>query len=266
MTQSNKRPIDRMLHGVSTGHVKTVRDAWRELLAHAEQSTIDVRERILSSDWSTKPLGPSSAYFSTLLAALVELDSQQFEQVVAKLKKSNLHPLHLKTIKSVSKQVTGKPSTFIGSGVPVHIAATIQDRQAVIKCIKKWSQTKGISLDGVTRINVIERKLEHEYSAFYSVLFSGIVLTWPTGKAGIFRSWYQRLKVEFSFYHEVGHHVGGHLEGGQVESQEQEANEYARRILRNSRPFFSILVSVVRWVGKPMLRWLLTKGRVKHKS
>ena len=116
------------------------------------------------------------------------------------------------------------------------VASDIADRSVVVRNIETWSKTKRLSLDNVSRIDVIARRHELDYLGLYNLFFSGIILTWPASRPRGVKLWWCRLDAEFTFYHEVGHHVSGHIEGGSVAEQEREAEEYARSMKRNSRP------------------------------
>ena len=264
MARNDRPAIDRLLRGISTDHVETVRDAWRELLELGEQSTVHVQEKLASSAWSENPRGPLPKYFGVLLCILDALDPAAFEQEIARLSNSDLHPLHRKTLDMLSQRIFEEPATHVGCGVPVFVASEISDRPVVIKNIETWSKTKGLSLEGVTRIDVIARTPELDYLGKYNLFFSGIILTWPANHASGLPLWYRRLDAEFTFYHEVGHHVSGHVEGGQVAEQEQEADAYARQMIRNSRPVLVVLGRVLLWPVRPLLHKLVPRvGKVE---
>lgn len=236
MKKEVRPAVDRLLSGVSTGHVETVRDAWRELLQDGGNSITQIQRKLMSSAWAENPRGPLAEYFGVLLSILSELDASAFEEEVSRLQRVKLHPMHRRTLDILSQRISDEPATHIAGRVPVFIASDIADRSVVVRNIEGWSKTRGLSLNNVTRIDVISRRPELDYLGKYNVLFSGIILTWPINSASGIKLWWRRLDAEFTFYHEVGHHVSGHVEGGQVVEQEEEADEYARLMMRNSRP------------------------------
>lgn len=257
IAMTKTRPaVEKLLRGISTGHVETVRDAWREVLQGGQTSTIQIRNKLSSSAWAENPRGPLARYFGVLLAILDELDPSAFEQEVSRLRKSKLHPLHLKTLNMLAQRILEEPATYVASGIPVYVASGIADRSLVVKNIEGWSKTKGLSLDNVTRIDVITRSPELEYLGKCNLFFSGIILTWPVTPASGIKLWWRRLDAEFTFYHEVGHHVSGHVEGGQVVEQEREADEYARSMIRNARPVLTTLGQILLWPFRPLLKHL----------
>lgn len=255
MKQETKPAIDRLLRGISTDHVETVRGAWREILGAGTKSVPLIQDKLRSSPWDENPSILKSKYFSVLLSLLDELDASAFEKEVTRLRNCSLHPLHSKTLDFLSRRVLEDPLALIASGIPVYISSDIVESPVVIKDIQGWSKTKGLSLDAVTRIDVIARHAELDYLGKYNLFFSGITLTWPTDRAKGVKRWWRRLGAEYTFYHEVGHHVSGHIEGGQVAEQEQKADEYARSMMRNSRP-------VLTFFGRMLLRplvWLFKR-------
>lgn len=253
--------VDRLLRGISTDHVETVRDAWRDILKEGASAASDVKAKLGSSAWSENPRGPLAKYFGVLLSILSELDASAFEEEVKRLRKCNLHPMHRKTLDILSRRLFEAPATHVAEKVPVFIASGIEDRSIVIKNIETWSTTKGLSLENITRIDVIPRHPELGYLGKYNLLFSGIILTWPTKTPRGVELWFNRLDAEFTFYHEVGHHVSGHIQGGQVSEQEREANEYALSMMRNSRPAFTLISRMFVWPLRPQLRRLIASSK-----
>ena len=254
MKELSRPAIERVLRGISTDHVETVRDAWRDMLVDREASAEDVLLRLSSTAWVENPRGPLAKYFGMLLAILDELDRPSFEEEVARLRQSNLHPFHVMTLDVLSRRVSNQPETEVGAGIPVYVARDVADRAIVCKNIERWSKTRGLSLDGVTRIDVIARHPLLDYLGVYNLFFSGIVLTWPGAPVRVTRLWLERLSAEFTFYHEVGHHVCGHREGGTVAEQEDEADEYARSMMRRSRPVLATTGKMLIWLFKPLLK------------
>ncbi|MEW2918061.1 hypothetical protein AB1A64_13390 [Ruegeria sp. ANG10] len=257
MGTSAARETNRLLRGVSTGHVETVRDAWRALLADKGASIPEVQSKLSSSAWLDNPPGPLPKYFGILLALMSEMDQDAFRQEITRLGNDKLHPVHRRTLDLMAKRLEDAPSTYLANNIPVFIADDVADPPRVIRNLQRWSSTKDLTLDNVTRVDVIAERRELDYLGQYNLFFSGIILTWPTTQPKGFELWLTNAEREFTFYHEVGHHVHKHIEGGQVAEQEKEADDYARSMFRNSRPFLTGIGRVVLWPFKPLLRNLL---------
>lgn len=165
--------------------------------------------------------------------------------------------MHAMTLDILSRRLREEPAAHVASGIPVFVSADIPDRPSVIRSLGRWSRTRGLSLANVTRIDVIARQPDMDYLGRYNLFFSGIVLTWPTDPARGVRLWWRRLDAEFTFYHEVGHHVLGHVEGGQVAEQEREADDYARSMMRKSWPALTLAGRMLLWPLKPLARRLI---------
>ena len=207
-------------------------------------------------------------YFGILLALLSEVDSDAFRQEITRLRKGKLHPVHRRTLNLMAKRLDDTPSTLLAGNIPVFIADDVADPPRIIRNLQRWSKTKGLSLENVTRVDVIAARPELDYLGKYNLFFSGIVLTAPTTPPEGLTKWFETLRNEFTFYHEVGHHVHKHSEGGQIEEQEQEANDYARAMIRKARPILTGIGRCVGWFLKPLLdrliKWLKTKVRQDH--
>ncbi len=168
--------------------------------------------------------------------------------------------MHTLTLDVLSQRILDKPAMHVAHGIPVFVSPDIGDRSLVVRNITRWSKTRDLSLKNVTRIDVIASRPELDYLGAYNLFFSGIILTWPTDPARGVKLWWRHLMAEFTFYHEVGHHVLGHIEGGQVLEQEKEADEYARSLLHKSRPVLISLGKMLMWLFKPLLRLMNASG------
>ncbi len=264
MTAEVTAQINNLLRGVNFSNVETVRDAWRELLDQGKAASPLVREKLRNPAWEKKPQQSLTDYFTIMLSLLCELDPDAGEQEIKRLNGRKLHPAYRNIAKSFLQRLQDRPATHIGPGVPVYIAPDIEDRDVVVANLERWSQTPQLELKGVTRIDIIARQPDFEYRGKYNLYFSGIILTWPQERVESWRLWALGLRAERTFYHEVGHHACGHMERGQVEEQEEEANDYARKMMRRSHPVLSRSLRAVRFIIKPLLRYFRkVKRRLK---
>ena len=88
MSGSAKPPLERLLRGISTNHVETVRDAWRALLADGAPSVPAVLDKLDSAAWKDRPRGPTGPYLGLLLALLDELDPAAFVAEIDRMRES----------------------------------------------------------------------------------------------------------------------------------------------------------------------------------
>lgn len=246
--------IARLLRGISTDHIETVRDAWRDLLAAGPRAVPDVVDKLDSAVWRKPPRGPSGKYLGVLLALLSELDPGAFARLIGRMRRQKLHPLHGKTLDLLAARAEESPVAEIGDGIPVYVAPDIADRSLVIGNLRRWERAAAADLAGVSRIDVIARHAGLDYLGLYNMFFSGIILTWPAERPRGIRLWFLRLDAEFTFYHEVGHHACGHTEAGTVADQEKEADAFARRTFRAAHPILSAVGRGLLWPFTPLLR------------
>jgi hypothetical protein len=267
MTTDPRTLVDRLLRGVSGNHVATVRDAWRDLLRQGRASVAAVRERLYTIAWADpwEDAGEINSsrlmteYLGILLALLHELDPAIFRDEIDRLSNAELNPVHRRTVEFLSRRCPEAPVASIGPGIPVYVSDDIADKSKVIDYLRKWSRTRDLGLEDVTRIDVIAANPQLDYLGRYQVRFSGIVLTWQSDQVKSFRIWLQDLVNEITFYHEVGHHACGHVEGGQDPEQEREANRYAWKMLKNARPFTYLGLRIVRIPFRFMAKLVLRR-------
>ena len=165
----------------------------------------------------------------------------------------------------LSKSNFEKPAIRLGGKIPVYMSDELPDHQMMTRNLERWSKTKGLTLAGVTRIDVIPRVPSLKILGDYNLFFSVIRLTRPTSPARGIRRWFRNLDSEFTFYHEVGHHALGHIEGGVVKEQEEEANEYARSMIRKSHPVLTTVFRILIWPMRPILARLIPRVAARSK-
>ena len=256
MTLEVKSPVNRLLRGISSGHVQTTRDAWRDILRGGDAETRAVLEKLDSPAWECKPRGPSGTYFGVLLAVLHELDPEAFRSEVKRLQAIALHPLHRKTLEVLQSRVYDLPIGNIAQNTPVYVSEDINERRQPLDALIEWSKTEGLDLEQVTRVDVIAEDSQQDYLGKYSLYFSGIILVWPEQSKSRLVSWLQELRAEHTFYHEVGHHISGHLEGGSVAEQEQEADAFALKMMCRAYPVLNAGVLLFYFPAKRVEKWL----------
>ncbi|HCQ66789.1 MAG TPA: hypothetical protein DIU07_17315 [Rhodobacteraceae bacterium] len=256
--------IERLLRGISTDHVETVRDAWRDLLAEGKAAVPAVRDKLDSDVWERAPRGPSGRYLGLLLAILDELDRNAFAKVVHLLSAGRLHPLHRRTVEVMAQRLSDQPTGHIGPGIPVYVAHDIDGSALVIARLARWGNTPDLGLEKVTRIDVIAKAASMDYLGLYNMLYSGIILAWPAVPRRGFLGWLGRIQEEFTFYHEVGHHACRHVEGGTVAEQEDEADDYARQMFRHAHPTATAFARGPAWVAGKLMRALVSDETLRR--
>ena len=245
LSESPQIILNRLMRGTATHDGAAIRAAWRDLLNDSSAATPLVCERLFTDAWRDKPVGPSAAYFGILLALLHELDSAVFKDVLARLSRTKLHPLHRRTLDLMELRLADHPVGKIDGRIPVYIAPDVADADKVFAQVLRWSGTPGLDMSKVTRLDVIAFHAELDYLGLYQIDYDGIVLTWPSPHSRVVVRWLKRLQTEQVFYHELGHHSFQHSEGGQVPEQEDEANAYARAMFRKAHPILTFFVRAV---------------------
>lgn len=149
-----EKSLQRLLRGVSTNHTPTIRDAWRALLVQ-DGAAEAVQRTLASLSWSDNSRGPAARYFGVLLALWAELDTEMFRAEVARLRRVKLHPYHRRTLDLMARRADAPPAAFLGDRLPLFIASEFSDRSGIAATITNWSTTPNLSLDQITRIDVI---------------------------------------------------------------------------------------------------------------
>ena len=250
--------LNRLLRGIATHDTRTVRLAWRALLATPAMTAPAVQARLDTPTWTKPPSGPSDRYLGVLLALLDAVDAEAFGAEIERLTAQRLHPLHRRTVELLAKRRGERPFGTLDCGVPVHIADDVPEPAGLLRRMNRWSRTKELSIADVTRVDVILGRPELDYLGLYAIRFDAIVLVWRPTLHRFPLVWFSWLDHERTFYHEIGHHHFGHHQGGQDIDQEQEANAYATRMLRRAHPVAMRLLALA---VLPVLRLRRLKRR-----
>jgi len=221
-----ERDVERLLRGVSTGHVQTVRTAFRALLREPAEALPAALAKLDRSTWEAAPRGPSCAFLAILLTLVKAIDVDAFDREAARLAEQPLDPRHRVVLDSIARRRSTPRALTVAGGVPVHVTDEIDRPQEVARHLLGWSESLDDDLRGVSRIDVVAASKGLDYLGQYHLHLSRIVLAWPVEPR-------RRLKrsdldsLRFTYLHEVGHHALGHAEGGQEIDQEREADAYA---------------------------------------
>jgi hypothetical protein len=102
--------------------------------------------------------------------------------------------------------------------------------------LERWlNNVPGKDLKEIERIYVTTYDGRDAAGSYRPILFT-IEIVWynPFSKRDPF-SWFVLQNIERTLYHEIGHHAHRHS-FGQIPEQEQEADAYARRLMKISHP------------------------------
>ncbi|WP_294229511.1 hypothetical protein [uncultured Shimia sp.] len=262
MTQLlREKDVERLLRGISTNHVETVRSAWRALLREPDVAVPLVEAKLASKAWQRRPIGPSSKYLGILLTLLHELDDAAFRSAITRLRSAPLHAYNRHTVDLIAKRYGDQVFGELAGGVPVYISDEVAQPELVFRYLKCWSKMPDLAISTVTRIDVVALKDEMDYLGQYLLYYDSIVLAWPNKNPRRLHRWLATMRAEMTFYHEVGHHFHQHTEGGQIKEQEREANQYSGLMFRKAHPVF---VPMVRVLFAPVFWGMKIRKRIKR--
>lgn len=255
MTSDIRADLNLLLRGVATRHFESERNGWRALLKAQSAAIPVVIEKLNAKIWSEKPATPLQRYLVVLLSLLHELDSPTALIEIKRLKATKLHPFHLRTIDLLETRFQGKPAESYLRGIPSTISAEMTNPGQIFVKLNSWIQIPPADdLKNVSRIDVVQFEPEFDFLGTHHTSSSAILLTWPKRHPNALKRWLNDLSTQHTFYHEIGHGALGHLEGGQVPEQEDEANAYARKLLRRAHPILALFFFIFLWPIRSAIR------------
>jgi len=201
-------------------------DPLDDLVAHAKavgfgSDVISVIEKqLLSSDWSNIRAPGKIGALTALMLVVHDIDEEKSREIMETLCSSErCHPAIVQRLRTITRFSLSNYEHFTTCGIEVLVQNCIGNRAGVKRLLRGWLANIPMGdLAGISRVFVI-RPGKLDYWGQYLRVLSKIALVW--------RPW-NPLGTEFTFYHEIGHHVH---RTGKFDDQEPEAlaDRYAYR-------------------------------------
>ncbi|WP_425070205.1 hypothetical protein [Sagittula sp. S175] len=142
-----------------------------------------------------------------LLVLLLELDKDEFHTQASRLLQRSEDGATRRIVELLSLGAQDTPDAILAAHTALYVSPAIPTRKDVIAAMVRWSQTPGVRLDQLARIDILSRVGKHDLLGKYDAAQQRILLTISPGKFLSSVAWRERLLTEFTFYHEVGHHL-----------------------------------------------------------
>lgn len=142
------------------------------------------------------------------------------------------------------------------NGLRIYQSKKLDKQQTIKKLITKWiSFVPDEDIREMERLYVIPRSKEDHLGTYMPILCN-VMIEWfmPVSYLNPI-SWFFKLQIERTLYHEIGHHFHRHT-FGQIPEQEKEADRYAAILMGKHHP-------ILRFIFKQLRR---TLGKEKYKN
>ena len=238
---------------VSHSQIYTAHKALYQIGAPAVPKIVAYLESMDVSELKSKN---HSALLTGLLALLNDIDESKAREVGMGLLLKECDNAAAQLIKKVLRFTLSDYNLYQLGSITVCESKSLNSDGLIKRKLCEWvDNVPPDDIAGLERLYVVPYA-KQDYGGTYTPILFNITIVWFEELANEnFMSNLALFEKEKTFYHEVGHHRHRHT-FGQQSSQEKEANAYAYRILRKSRPR---LMGVLSFVHRLIPGWLHKK-------
>jgi len=226
----------------------------RDLYLIGKEVIPHVSDQLLAYSWRTVKFGEQLRLLSGLLSLAHDIDEVAARRIAERIEEKGCSHAVRGIVHSIFSFSLDHFDLFSVEGVSIYRSKELAGVAQTIKSrVTKWLRTvPDRDLDGVDRIYVVPSCGSHARGAYTPVLCT-IAIQWDA-PANPFSRWFWLLRVEYTLYHEIGHHVRRHNKLGQDPDQEDEADDYAKKLIKKNHPFFRRVAKVlVRGKGSTLI-------------
>jgi hypothetical protein len=194
-----------------------------------------LRDAIFQSNWSKVKRPNEIRYVSGLVSLLRDINEAEAQGVARQLIENGCDNTVKQLVTSICSFTLTDYLMYDIQGIEVYERKELFKHDVRSKLERWLNNVPGEDLKGIERVYVINDDGRDNAGSYKPILFT-IQLVWynPFSRHDPF-SWFILRNIEFTLYHEIGHHVHRHS-FGQMPKQEQEADAYARRLMKISHP------------------------------
>ena len=217
----------------------------RELYLIGQEVVPYVCDQLLAYSWRRVKFGEQLSLLSGLLSLAHDIDEDAARRIAERIEEKGCSNTVRGIMHSIFSFSLDHFDLFSVEGVAVYRSKELGGvAQQIKRRVTKWLRAvSDRDLDGIDRVYVVPSCGSHARGTYTPILCK-IAIQWDAPSNPFFR-WFCLLRVEHTLYHEIGHHVHRHNKLGQDPDQEDEADDYARKIIKKSHPFFRAVGKVL---------------------
>jgi hypothetical protein len=223
--------------GLAQDNAEDIYPAWRALY-HLGTGVGDALEKmLLDADWTSVEQPKAVQFFAGYLGLLHDIDERRSRKVMEDILHRGCDPVFRSVLTSIRSFTKSDYEILDLAGIPIWIEKKIRDHAIIAPLLKTWlNNVPPADLRGIDRITVVRRRSTMDYGGLYMPRAATLVLVWDNNAGGVspLARLFQLL-LEFTLYHEIGHHYHDHS-FGQDQGQEREADRYATETLKAAHP------------------------------
>ncbi len=171
-----------------------------------------------------------------LLSLIQDIDEEAAARAAGKIRRAGCRPVIQQRIDTILTFSLSHYNQYRVHGIHVCQKKSLGGEAFIRERVTAWLDNVDASdLEGIERLNIVPSS-DEDYMGTYMPRLCKVMIEWPAVWSRYDPvSWLWLLEVEFTLYHEIGHHACGHDFGSDPE-KEREANRYAQRIYDRVHP------------------------------
>ena len=194
-----------------------------------------IRDVLLKFDFSKVKYATEIRYVSGLVNLIHDIDESEANKIVRQLKSGDCNLALASILDSICKFTLDDYAQYNVCGVKIFEHKNLVTKQRIKAKLEQWLRNvPSEDLKEIERIYIL-RQEDLDSLGNYKPILHRINVVWinrsPRWSP---MSWIDNFIIENILYHEIGHHVYRHT-FGQEPKQEKEADDYADRIMLNSK-------------------------------
>jgi len=233
--QEIRTSLKTLIRGLTQGNRREGYEGYKALYKIGASAIPQIREAIFQSNWAKVKRPNEIRYVSGLVSLLRDINEVEAEGVARQLIENGCDISVKRLVTSICSFTLTDYLIYDIRGIKVYEHKELFKHDVRSKLEKWLNNVPDKDLKEIERLYVITNDGRDKAGSYMPILFT-IVVVWdnPFSRRDPF-SWLLLQNIEYTLYHEIGHHIHRHS-FGQIPEQEQEADAYARRLLKISHP------------------------------
>ncbi len=229
------RNLKTLIRGLNQNESTETYKSYKVLYQIGAATIPQIRDVLLKFDCSNVKYPNEIRYVAGLVNLVHDIDEVEANKIVQRLKRGGCNVALTQILNSICKFTLEDYISYNVCGIEIFEHQKLATKQNVRIKLEQWLKNiPSNDLREIERIYILRQEDLENLGNYKPILYS-INIAWincsPRWSPV---SWVDNFIIENTLYHEIGHHVYRH-KFGQEPTQEKEAEDYADRIMMNSK-------------------------------
>lgn len=259
--KSIKDDLNNLIRWFGHKHYDKAYEIYKSLYQTGQPAFIQIKKTLINLDWKEIDIPLEVATVSVLMNLLYDIDESNARDVLSSIKYSDSSDAIKSIIDSICSFSKSDFKLYEICNIEIYESKNINTKNNIKKMIDIWlRKIPNDQIQDINRIYIVRQKDLSVWGTYFPFL-NIVTLVWdneysrynPIG-------WMSLPKIEFVFYHEIGHHILNHR--GQNIEQEKNADKFALKMMYQTKPkpyLKIVLFNVMYFLFKPYIKKYCSK-------